>query len=151
VLQAVTDAVLKATKLTRAELLKEVAGGKTLAEVVKAKGGDVDAVKKEAKAAIEAAIKKDVTDGRIKQEQADAFLKNLDQSLDRALNSTLPGAGARNAVDPRVRQVELNVAETATIEHLTTRSAPATTRWKDIGASRQGEQRRTGEDRHCGD
>ena len=82
------DAAAAYLGMTEAELQAQLAGGKTLAEVAKAKGKSVDGLvsalvadeKKELDAAVEA--------GRITQAQADAFLANAKQRFTDAVNGT---------------------------------------------------------------
>ena len=79
--------------LTEAELATELAGGKTLADVAKAKGKSVDGLvsalvadeKKELDAAVAA--------GRITKAQADEMLANAKQRFTDMANGTLPERG----------------------------------------------------------
>jgi hypothetical protein len=76
--------------MTEAELRTQLAGGKTLADVAKAKGKSVDglvsALVTDEKKELDAAVKA----GRITQSQADAILANAKQRLTDAVNGTLP-------------------------------------------------------------
>ena len=82
------DAAASYLGMTEAELLAQLTGGKSLADVAKAKGKSVDALvsalvadeKKELDAAVKA--------GRITQAQADAFLANAKQRFTDAVNRT---------------------------------------------------------------
>jgi hypothetical protein len=94
---ALLDATESALNLTQADIVKEIAGGKTLAEVIKAHNGDVAAIQASAKAALTDKIKQAVADGKITQRQADALLGRLDTALDRMMNAQWPGQGDRRA------------------------------------------------------
>jgi hypothetical protein len=76
--------------MTEAELGTQLAGGKTLADVAKAKGKSVDglvsALVADEKKELDAAVKA----GRITEAQADAFLANAKQRFTDAVNGTLP-------------------------------------------------------------
>jgi hypothetical protein len=89
-LQSVLTAVEKATKLDRAAIEKELQGGKTLSQIITDHGGNVDAVKADAKADLEAKAKQAVTDGFLSQAQADRLLANVDQALTNAMDFKIP-------------------------------------------------------------
>ena len=87
------DAAASYLGLTEAELATELSGGKTLADVAKAKGKSVDGLvsalvadeKKELDAAVAA--------GRITKAQADEMLANAKQRFTDMVNGTLPDRG----------------------------------------------------------
>jgi polyhydroxyalkanoate synthesis regulator phasin len=112
----------KATNLSRVDILKELRDGKTLADVINAHGGTVEAVKSDAKASATDRIKKAVADGKLTQAQADNMLAHLDEALDTLVNHQWPGTQQ----DPRIRLlqaagVRLLVRETATQANITQR------------------------------
>lgn len=82
------DAAAAYLGMTEAALRTQLAGGKTLAEVTKAKGKSVDgmvsALVADEKKELDAAVKA----GRITQAQADAFLANAKQRFSDAVNGT---------------------------------------------------------------
>lgn len=84
------DAAASYLGVTEAELRTQLAGGKTLAEVAKAKGKSVDglvsALVADEKKELDAAVKA----GRITQAQADAFLANAKERFTDAVNGTRP-------------------------------------------------------------
>ncbi len=95
VAQALLDAAIQVTGLERNVIVKEMADGKSLAEVIKAHNADVEAVKAAAKVTLSADITKAVTDGTLTQAQADKMTANLDTVLDKALNR-VPKLGKTN-------------------------------------------------------
>jgi len=82
------DAAASYLGMTEAELGTRLAGGKTLADIAKAKGksveGLVSALVSDEKQELDAAVKA----GRITQAQADAFLANAKQRFTDAVNGT---------------------------------------------------------------
>src|SRR5258708_11269627 len=94
---ALIDATVKDTKLTKADIVTALDTGKTLADIIKANGGDVATVEADAKATTLASIKQAVTDGKITQDQADKLTAGLDKALDTLVNYQFPkGAIAGN-------------------------------------------------------
>jgi len=90
--------ITEASGLSVQELRQELQAGKTLAAIITEAGGDVEAVKAEALAAVTETINQAVTNGRLSQAQADMMLSNLETRIDDALNSTdgfLGGRGGR--------------------------------------------------------
>ncbi len=87
---ALIDATVTATKLTKADIVSALDTGKTLAEIIKANGGDVATVEADAKATALDSIKQAVTDGKITQDQADKLTTVLDKALDRLVNYQFP-------------------------------------------------------------
>lgn len=83
------DIVTNATGLTMQEIRQQVADGATLAEVIEANGGSVDAVIAEAITAIEERVAEAQENGSISAERAAQMLENLEQRLTDAVN----GAG----------------------------------------------------------
>ncbi len=81
-LQAAADA----TKLSTGDILKQVRGGKTLAEVIAANGANVETVVNAAVATATVEINTAVTAGRLGQLQADALIANLQKVYMAAVN-----------------------------------------------------------------
>jgi predicted XRE-type DNA-binding protein len=81
VLRATLDAVEKAAKLNRQTLLKEIASGKTLNEIVTAKGADPTAVKAAAKTSITDELKKLTEQGELSEAQSKLLLSLIDPTL----------------------------------------------------------------------
>lgn len=73
------------------EVLRELANGATLAELITANGGDVQAVTDAALAAATARIEAAVVNGRITRERADEMLANLPERIEQAVNGELGG------------------------------------------------------------
>ena len=77
--------------LTEAELREQLADGKSLADVAKAKGKSVDgleqAILAEAKSALDEAVKNE----RLTQVQADEAYQRLQDSIDDIVNGDFPG------------------------------------------------------------
>lgn len=71
----------EATGMTTFELMQELRSGKTLADIVTEKGGDMAALTSQAQAVITEAINKAVADGKLTQAQANLLLANLPQVL----------------------------------------------------------------------
>ena len=101
VTRALIGAAAKATKLDSAALRKELATGKSLAEVIKAHDADLAAVEAEAKATITTQINQAVSDKKITQDQANKALGQIDKVLDKLVNQKLP-----TSVDRRVRLIQ---------------------------------------------
>jgi hypothetical protein len=76
------DAAAKALGLTPTELFTELHSGKTLTDIAKDKGVDIEtvtqAVKDVRQAAMKKAIEQAVTDGRMTRDQADWTLKGIE-------------------------------------------------------------------------
>lgn len=76
------DAVAKALNLTPTQLFEQLHSGKTLSEIAKAQGVDLQALQDAAKAAQIEAMKKSIEDavaaGKLSREQADWMLKGLE-------------------------------------------------------------------------
>lgn len=109
----------EATKLTQAEVLRELASGKTPAALITEKGAKVEDVAKAIKDDATKAIEEAVTGGRITRQQADQLLAGLDAQINTALNSPFqPAARAGNVPNPALRLLEgqtttVLIAETA--------------------------------------
>ena len=80
------QSVMDATGLNRIELGVELRGGSTLAEVITANGGSIEAVVADAVADATVEINTAVTNGRLTQEQADALIAQLEESYTHILN-----------------------------------------------------------------
>ena len=89
-LNALIDATMKATKLDRQAIRTQLGQGKTLAEVITANGGTVDAVKADAKTTLTDRAKKALADGQLTQAQADKLLAAADAAFDKVLNYKFP-------------------------------------------------------------
>lgn len=87
-----SDIITEQTGLTAEEIREQLQAGSTLAEIIEANGGDIDAV---AATMIDAAtehISTAVEEGRMTQEQADERLAELEQKVTDRLNGTFePG------------------------------------------------------------
>ena len=84
-LQAAADA----TKLSTGDILKQVRGGKTLAEVITTNGASVETVVNAAVAKATDEINMAVKAGRLGQAQADALIANLQKVYTAAVNGKL--------------------------------------------------------------
>jgi hypothetical protein len=83
------ESVTEATGLSGEEILLLLRDGMTLAEVITANGGDVDAVIASAIADATARINEAVASGRLTQEQADELSANLETLFTNSINGTL--------------------------------------------------------------
>lgn len=97
------DLIQQYTGLERQEIAQALRGGETLADLITANGGDVDAFVNEAVALAEARIDEAVDNGRIPQERADEMKANVRQGIEQRINGEAPlmerrrgGAGAGN-------------------------------------------------------
>lgn len=81
-LQATADA----TKLSSADIIKQLQSGKTLADIITANGGTVENVVNAAVAKATADINAAVKDGRLGQVQADILIANLQKAYTTAVN-----------------------------------------------------------------
>jgi signal transduction histidine kinase len=79
------QAVAKATGMTEVNLLGEVLSGSTLTDLIKAKNGDVAAVKAAAVAEVTADINKAVESGQLTRQQGDQLISRLDKGFDQML------------------------------------------------------------------
>jgi hypothetical protein len=85
-LRQVVQIAADETGLTPREIAAQVMQGSTLAEVITANGGDVQAVIDAAIAALTDRISQAVAAGSLTQQQADEMLANLSAVIDQALN-----------------------------------------------------------------
>jgi hypothetical protein len=74
------------TGLTELEIVQQVRDGATLAEIITANGGDVQAVTDAIIAVVTEQVNEAVANGRITQERADEILANLPTMVESALN-----------------------------------------------------------------
>lgn len=74
--------VAKALGLTEAKLHEQLEDGKTLAQIAKAQGKDLDDVKAAVRKAATARLDQAVEDGKITKAQRDDMLEHLDEHLD---------------------------------------------------------------------
>ncbi len=112
--QAVMDAVTQVTGLTNTDVLKELADGKSLNDIITEHKADPAAVKAAAKVTLTADINKAVTDGKLTQVQADKLIANLDTALDKALSRTFPNLkGSAKATLLKANAVGILFDETA--------------------------------------
>lgn len=93
---AVLDVVAQQTGLTGGEVMAQVLDGATLADVITANGGDVDAVTQAAVDAVTAQVNAAVAAGTLTQQQADTLLANLPDAVGRAFDGDLRGGGRGN-------------------------------------------------------
>lgn len=121
VISDVLDAAATALNVDKATLVKEMSTGKSLADVVKAHGGDLTAIETAAKGAITTSIQQAVTDGTLTQAQADKLTANLDKVLDRLVNRTPPSTADRRVQVLKAAAVGVLVKETATETKLAAR------------------------------
>lgn len=89
------SAVTEATGLEARDIIQQMRDGSTLAEVITANGGDVDAVVAAAVASATEKINQLVAEGRLTQEQADELIASLESIYTEAVNGSFPGRGDR--------------------------------------------------------
>ena len=90
-MQTIDSTVLTdATGLTDAELYAALRDGSTIAELIEANGGDVDAVIAELIAEATTELTSKVEAGDITQEQADVLIANMEARITDHLNGTSP-------------------------------------------------------------
>jgi uncharacterized protein YlaN (UPF0358 family) len=89
----VVEIVADATGLTGREIVAQVQDGSTLAEVITANGGDVQAVTDALIAAVTEQVNTAVANGRITQERADEILENLPTRIDEVFNGEFEFGG----------------------------------------------------------
>jgi len=85
------ESVADATGLSAREIMPLLRDGMTLAEVITANGGEVDAVIADAVADAAARINEAVENGRLTQEQADELIANLETLFTNSIDETLRG------------------------------------------------------------
>ena len=85
-LRHVAAAITEATGLERADIVAQLAEGKTLGEVITENGGDVEAVKAELLASLQERTAAAVAAGHIMQEHADALLASASERIDTLFN-----------------------------------------------------------------
>lgn len=85
-LHHVATAVTEATGLERDDIVAQLAEGKTLADIITANGGDVEAVKAELLAPLQERAAAAVEAERITQERADELLASASERIDTLLN-----------------------------------------------------------------
>ncbi len=93
------QAIMDATRLSRADLLADLRGGKSLSDVITENGGDVDTIIAQAVAAETAQINTAVTNGRLTQAQADKLIAALQPLYENVLS----GEWQRQAIYNRIR------------------------------------------------
>jgi DNA-binding CsgD family transcriptional regulator len=81
------------TGLTQREILQQLRDGKTLAEIATSKNIEPSAIVTATVTSYTALINQQVTDGRLTQEQADAQLKDLNQTLTDLMSKANPMQG----------------------------------------------------------
>jgi polyhydroxyalkanoate synthesis regulator phasin len=120
---ALLNAAEKALGVPQATLRQELGTGKTLADVIKAHGGDVAAIKASAKAAVTDQINKAVADGKLTQDQANKLLAKLDTALDKLINVKWPKNLRTRLLEAQLKAMGLRVLvqETATQSHISQR------------------------------
>lgn len=94
VMREIVDIVAEETGLDPMDIMEQVRAGSTLADIITANGGDVNAV---ITAAVEAAtteIEARVTAGEMTRERADEILSNLEENITNIINGEFqPGRG----------------------------------------------------------
>lgn len=83
---SVLEVIAQETGLTRLQILAEVQGGATLAEIIEANGGSVQVVIDAAVTAVTERVNAAVESGRLTQEQADLLLADLESRIMDMLN-----------------------------------------------------------------
>ena len=91
----VLAAVAKALGVSRDELHEQLHDGRSIADVAKAHGKDLDDVKAAAKAAVTKELARAVEDGRLTDAQRDRMVEHLDEHLDRLASGRFPGGRGR--------------------------------------------------------
>jgi hypothetical protein len=81
--------------LSREQLMSQLRGGKTLADVAKAQGKPVDGLEQAIVAAAKAKLDKAVSQGRITSQQRDQLLQGLQQHVGDLVQGKLPRPGMR--------------------------------------------------------
>jgi hypothetical protein len=81
--------------LSREQLMSQLRGGKTLADVAKAQGKSVDGLKQAIVAAAKSKLDKAVAEGRITAQQRDELLKGLQQHVGDLVQGRVPRPGMR--------------------------------------------------------
>lgn len=92
-LRQVVETVASEIGISVRDLIQQVRGGSTVADVIAANGGDVAAVTAAAVAEATEQINQAVADGRITQERADVMLQNVEEWVTAAINGDLPRGG----------------------------------------------------------
>jgi hypothetical protein len=96
------EAISDAAGLEPREILPQIRDGATLAEIIEANGGSVDAVIAEATSTISAELAERVAAGDITQDRADALLERFDEMLADLINGELRDMrGVRNRFGDR--------------------------------------------------
>ena len=96
------EIAVEATGLEPQEIREQLRGGTSLAQLIEANGGDVDAVAAEAVSVITGHINQRLADGGISQERADILLEHVNEAVERGLNF-VPGEGRRGERFPFLR------------------------------------------------
>ena len=86
------ELAIESTGLEPEEIRGQVRGGTSLAELIEANGGDVDAVAAEAVSVITEHVNPRLADDIISQGRADAMLEHVEDAVERGLNF-VPGEG----------------------------------------------------------
>lgn len=92
--------VAKALGLSEAQLREQLEDGKTLAQVAKAQGKDLDDVKAAVKKAATARLDEAVKDGDLTKAQRDDMLEHLDEHLERLGEGRFGGRGPGRGMMP---------------------------------------------------
>ncbi len=85
--------VAEATGLEATDIVAQVRDGATLAEVIEANGGSVEAVSNTALSAVTERVNERLANGEIDEEQAAQFLERAATMIENALNGTRPQRG----------------------------------------------------------
>jgi 3-hydroxyacyl-CoA dehydrogenase len=105
------DAVSEATGLDNATILPQAREGSTLAQIVEANGGNVDAVIDAAVASATQEINTLVSENKLTQERADALIGTLETTYTNMVNNSLPQRPGRG--QPLARIVGRGVLQLA--------------------------------------
>jgi hypothetical protein len=111
---ALVQAVAKATGMTEVDLLSETLTGSTLTDLIKAKNGDVAAIKAEAVAVVTTDINKAVESGQLTRQQADQLIGRLDKGFDQMLGANRSLLTGNAAMKAKLLQAALKAVMDAT-------------------------------------
>jgi len=103
--------VVEATGLDRQEIAEQVRDGATLAELITANGGNVDAVITESVAALTERINEAVANGNLDEDRAAELLENAEQTITEMVNGELRERLPDRNSQTAVRAVRQSVSE----------------------------------------
>jgi hypothetical protein len=110
----VIDAIIDATGLTAREVAQALRRGETLADLIAASGGDVDAVTADVTAALTARIEAALANGWIAQARADALIAEIEERVAAVINGEAsPGGALRDRFPMRPRLNRMGLIDAA--------------------------------------